>query len=115
MHSGWHCTSTIQPASAAGGDAGPFHGFHDAIERVGGAAFEDALVKAGTIRPRPILMTTLCTLFGPFPLAVGIGLGAELQKPQALAVVSGLSLSTFITLRMVPVFYSLTEPRQHAV
>jgi len=76
-----------------------------------GLPLEDALVAAGTIRLRPILMTTLCTLFGLLPLALGIGSGAELQKPLALAVIGGLTLSTFITLLFVPVFYSLTEPR----
>ncbi len=85
------------------------------LHEEGGLALEEALVKAGTIRLRPILMTTLCTLFGLLPLALGIGSGAELQKPLALAVIGGLSLSTFITLLMVPVFYSLTEPRQRAV
>jgi CzcA family heavy metal efflux pump len=74
-----------------------------------GLPLEDALVAAGTIRLRPILMTTLCTLFGLLPLALGIGSGAELQKPLALAVIGGLTLSTFITLLMVPVFYSLTD------
>ena len=77
-----------------------------------GLPLNDALVTAGTIRLRPILMTTLCTLFGLLPLAMGIGSGAELQKPLALAVIGGLLLSTFITLLMVPVFYSLTEPRK---
>ena len=79
-----------------------------------GLPLADALVAAGTIRLRPILMTTLCTLFGLLPLALGIGSGAELQKPLALAVIGGLTLSTFITLLMVPVFYSLTEPRRTA-
>jgi len=79
-----------------------------------GLPLADALVAAGTIRLRPILMTTLCTLFGLLPLALGIGSGAELQKPLALAVIGGLTLSTFITLLMIPVFYSLTEPRRPA-
>jgi CzcA family heavy metal efflux pump len=76
-----------------------------------GLPIDDALVAAGTIRLRPILMTTLCTLFGLLPLALGLGSGAELQKPLALAVIGGLSLSTFITLLMLPVFYSFTEAR----
>ena len=80
-----------------------------------GLPLEDALVTAGTIRLRPILMTTLCTLFGLLPLALGIGSGAELQKPLALAVIGGLTLSTFISLLMVPVFYSLTESRHAAL
>ncbi|MGD1211520.1 MAG: efflux RND transporter permease subunit [Candidatus Acidiferrales bacterium] len=69
----------------------------------------EALVAAGKIRVRPILMTTLATLFGLLPLALGIGSGAELQKPLALAVVGGLLLSTFITLLVMPVLYSLLE------
>jgi len=67
------------------------------------------LVEAGKIRVRPILMTTLCTLFGLLPLALGLGSGAELQKPLALAVIGGLSISTFITLLVMPVLYSLLE------
>jgi HAE1 family hydrophobic/amphiphilic exporter-1 len=56
-------------------------------------------------------MTTLCTLFGLLPLALGLGAGAELQKPLALAVIGGLSISTFITLLVMPVLYSLLEQK----
>jgi HAE1 family hydrophobic/amphiphilic exporter-1 len=70
---------------------------------------DEALVAAGTIRVRPILMTTLATLFGLLPLALGIGSGAELQKPLALAVIGGLLLSTFLTLLLMPVLFSLLE------
>jgi len=66
----------------------------------------EALVAAGKIRIRPILMTTLATLFGLLPLAAGWGSGAELQKPLALAVIGGLLLSTFVTLVVMPVLYS---------
>lgn len=69
----------------------------------------EALVAAGKIRVRPILMTTFATLFGLLPLALGIGSGAELQKPLALAVIGGLLLSTFLTLLLMPVLYSLLE------
>jgi CzcA family heavy metal efflux pump len=69
----------------------------------------DALVEAGRIRLRPILMTTLCTLFGLLPLALGIGSGAELQKPLAIAVIGGLTVSTLITLVAIPVFYSAAK------
>ncbi len=70
---------------------------------------DQALAVAGRIRVRPILMTTLATLFGLLPLALGLGAGAELQKPLALAVIGGLLLSTFITLLVMPVLYSLIE------
>ncbi len=76
-----------------------------------GLPLSEALVEAGKIRVRPILMTTLCTLFGLLPLALGFGAGAELQKPLALAVIGGLSVSTFITLLVMPVLYSLLEQR----
>ena len=74
----------------------------------------DALVEAGKIRIRPILMTTLATLFGLLPLALGLGSGAELQKPLALAVIGGLTLSTFITLLLMPVLYSLLQRKSAA-
>jgi multidrug efflux pump subunit AcrB len=67
----------------------------------------DALVEAGTVRLRPILMTTLCTLFGLMPLALGLGPGAEMQKPLAIAVIGGLSVSTVITLIFVPAVLSI--------
>ena len=63
---------------------------------------EKAIVEAARVRLRPILMTTLCTLFGLLPLALGLGAGSELQKPLALAVIGGLTLSTPITLFVVP-------------
>lgn len=77
-----------------------------------GMPLTDALVEAGKIRVRPILMTTLCTLFGLLPLALGLGAGAELQKPLALSVIGGLSVSTFITLLVMPVLYSLLERKR---
>ena len=67
-----------------------------------GLTLEPALREAARIRLRPILMTTLCTLFGLLPLALGIGAGSDMQKPLALAVIGGLALSTPITLFMVP-------------
>jgi Cation/multidrug efflux pump len=73
--------------------------------RDGGHPFTEALQIAGRVRLRPILMTTLCTLFGLLPLALGLGAGAELQRPLALAVIGGLTLSTFVTLYLVPAAY----------
>ena len=63
---------------------------------------EQALREAARIRLRPILMTTLCTLFGLLPLALGLGSGSDMQRPLALAVIGGLALSTPITLFVVP-------------
>ena len=67
-----------------------------------GEALEPALLEAARVRLRPILMTTLCTLFGLLPLALGLGAGSAMQRPLALAVIGGLALSTPITLYLVP-------------
>jgi multidrug efflux pump subunit AcrB len=56
-------------------------------------------------------MTTLCTLFGLLPLALGLGAGAELQKPLAIAVIGGLSVSTVVTLVFVPTLLSILPAR----
>ncbi len=68
-----------------------------------GVSLEVAIREAARVRLRPILMTTLCTLFGLLPLALGIGAGSEMQRPLALAVIGGLALSTPITLFAVPI------------
>ncbi|HEU4926833.1 MAG TPA: efflux RND transporter permease subunit [Vicinamibacterales bacterium] len=75
-------------------------------ERERGIAPAQAVYDAAHVRLRPILMTTLCTLFGLVPLALGIGAGAELQRPLALAVIGGLALSTAITLYLIPALYA---------
>ncbi len=76
----------------------------DAARRLrdGGLPADEALVQAGQLRLRPILMTTVCTLTGLLPLALGFGAGAELQRPLAIAVIGGLSLSTLVTLFLLP-------------
>jgi multidrug efflux pump subunit AcrB len=79
-----------------------------------GEPFEAAIAHAGRIRLRPILMTTFCTLFGLLPLALGLGAGAEMQKPLALAVIGGLSLSTPVTLLAIPGVYSAIKARSKA-
>ncbi len=76
-----------------------------------GLGRRNALLRAGALRLRPILMTTLCTLFGLLPLALGLGSGAELQQPLAIAVIGGLSLSTIVTLVYVPTMMSLLPER----
>jgi multidrug efflux pump subunit AcrB len=80
-----------------------------------GAEWHEALLRAGAVRLRPILMTTLCTLFGLLPLALGLGPGAEMQRPLAIAVIGGLTLSTFVTLLFVPAVLSLSRPRTVAL
>jgi multidrug efflux pump subunit AcrB len=80
---------------------------HRAEERVAaGATLEDALADAGAVRLRPILMTTLCTLVGLIPLALGLGAGAEMHRPLAIAVIGGLVVSTPATLFAVPALYA---------
>ncbi|HVX41483.1 MAG TPA: efflux RND transporter permease subunit [Gemmatimonadaceae bacterium] len=83
------------------------------LMRTEGVALAEALRRAGRIRLRPILMTTLCTLFGLLPLALGLGAGSELQKPLALAVIGGLALSTPITLFVVPTLLVAIRGREH--
>jgi CzcA family heavy metal efflux pump len=83
--------------------------------RTDGLPLEEAIAEAGRIRLRPILMTTLCTLFGLLPLALGIGAGSELQKPLALAVIGGLALSTPITLYVVPTLLVAIRGRDYSL
>jgi len=75
-----------------------------------GMRTRDALIEAGRRRLRPILMTTLTTIIGLLPLALGIGEGSDAQAPLARAVVGGLIGSTLITLVLIPAVYSLFHP-----
>jgi hydrophobe/amphiphile efflux-1 (HAE1) family protein len=81
--------------------------YAEQIRRKRGLSREAAVVEAGAIRLRPILMTTLTTAFGMLPLALGIGQGSELMRPLAVAVVSGLSVSMLLTLFVIPSAYVL--------
>jgi multidrug efflux pump subunit AcrB len=88
---------------------------HRADDRVrAGSSIEDALAEAGSVRLRPILMTTLCTLVGLVPLCLGLGAGAEMHRPLAIAVMGGLVVSTPATLFAVPALYVWLNRRRRA-
>jgi CzcA family heavy metal efflux pump len=74
-----------------------------------GRPLRESIATAAGVRLRPILMTTLCTLLGLLPLALGLGAGAELQKPLAIAVIGGLGFSTIVTLYLIPSLYLWLE------
>ncbi|MDD5206680.1 MAG: efflux RND transporter permease subunit, partial [Desulfobacterales bacterium] len=76
-----------------------------------GMGIEEAVVLAGRTRLRPILMTTLCTILGLIPMAVGLGEGSESNAPMAIAVIGGLSVSTLLTLVFIPTLYTIFEVR----
>lgn len=75
-----------------------------------GMELHEAVITGGTIRLRPILMTSLATVLGLIPLALGIG-GETSQGPLAIAVIGGLTVSTFLTLLFIPTLYTLFEER----
>ena len=79
------------------------------LRRRDGMPLGEAIEEAGRRRLRPILMTTLTTVVGLMPLALGLGEGGEVQAPMARVVIGGLTSSTLITLIIIPVVYSLFE------
>jgi multidrug efflux pump subunit AcrB/outer membrane protein TolC len=74
--------------------------------RAAGDGVTAALIVAGSTRVRPIVMTTLAAIGGLFPLALGLGSGAEMERPLAIAVIGGLSTATAFTLVLIPVLYA---------
>lgn len=76
-----------------------------------GLSLEEAVVDAGRMRIRPILMTSLATVIGLAPMALGIGEGSETNMPLARAVIGGLTVSTFMTLLFIPVLHALARQR----
>jgi len=74
-----------------------------------GVAKLDALVEGSKSRLRAIAMTTVTTLVGFIPLAMGLGDGAEIRQPMAITVIAGLTVSTLLTLIVIPVMYSLMD------
>ncbi len=80
--------------------------------RLHGMSVTDALIQGGRRRLRPILMTTLTTVLGLVPMALGVGEGAELQAPMARVLIGGMISSTFITLFLIPtLFYTMETVR----
>jgi HAE1 family hydrophobic/amphiphilic exporter-1 len=73
---------------------------------------DEAIVTAGQVRLRPILMTTATTVLGLVPMVFGLGDGAEIRTPMAIAVVSGLTVSTVLTLFIIPSIYALVDRLQ---
>lgn len=78
--------------------------------RLGGVPLREAVSKAGVTRLKPILMTSIATVLGLLPMAVGVG-GEKTQAPLAVAVIGGLTVSTALTLFFIPVLYTIFEER----
>jgi len=74
-------------------------------------ALDEAIIRAGRSRLRPVLMTTATTILGMLPLALSTGEGSELWKPMGIAVIGGLTFSTAVTLIIVPVVYRIVVRR----
>jgi HAE1 family hydrophobic/amphiphilic exporter-1 len=74
-----------------------------------GIARSEALLQAGAVRLRPILMTTGAMIFGMAPVALGVSEGGELRAPMAIAVIGGLITSTLLTLVVIPVAYTIID------
>ena len=79
------------------------------VLRSRGMERREAIITAGRTRLRPIMMTTLAMIFGMLPLALALGAGSEMRAPMARAVIGGLITSTFLTLLVVPVVYSILD------
>ncbi len=77
--------------------------------RAKGMTLEDSILQACSLRLRPIIMTTLSTLLGMLPIALGIGAGAELRQSMGVVLIGGLTTSTILTLVVVPLIYLITE------
>jgi HAE1 family hydrophobic/amphiphilic exporter-1 len=81
------------------------------ILRRRGKSLREAVVEAGRTRLRPIIMTTLTTILGMLPMAMGWSEGGETEAPMAVAVIFGLGVSTVLTLVVIPVLYTIFEHR----
>jgi multidrug efflux pump subunit AcrB len=74
-----------------------------------GMELTEAVLEAGRIRFRPIMMTAVSTVVGALPIALGLGAGSDSRVPLGLVIVGGVSIATFLTLFLVPVVYLLFE------
>ena len=81
-------------------------------ERTDHSTPEEAIVKAASVRFRPIMMTTMAALMGALPIAIGWGAGASTRRPLGVAVVGGLAFSQLVTLYVTPVFYTYLDELQ---
>jgi multidrug efflux pump subunit AcrB len=77
--------------------------------RATGLSRSDAILEAGPVRLRPIIMTTSAAVLAMLPIAIGFGAGAELRSPMAVAIIGGLLTSTLLSLVVVPVIYQLLD------
>ena len=85
------------------------------IKRRDGYSVHDALMEAGKMKLKPIVMSTLAIIVGMLPMAIGIGsTGAEMTRPMGIVSIGGLIVSTFLTLIIIPAFYFLTTKNIHA-
>jgi HAE1 family hydrophobic/amphiphilic exporter-1 len=82
--------------------------------REAGMETREALIEAGTIRLRPILMTTAAMIFGMLPVALALGEGGEVRAPMAIVVIGGLITSTLLTLVVVPCVYLMFDGLTHS-
>jgi HAE1 family hydrophobic/amphiphilic exporter-1 len=80
-----------------------------------GASARDAVLEAGPVRLRPVLMTAVSTIFGMIPLAYGTGDGSEWRRPMGIVSIGGLVASTLLTLLIVPIAYTLFDDAQRAL
>jgi Cu/Ag efflux pump CusA len=78
--------------------------------RISGLELHEAVIRGGKTRLKPILMTSLATVLGLIPMAIGLG-GESTQAPLAIAVIGGLTFSTVLTLFFVPILYTIFEER----
>ena len=104
----WKLASSprVSKVFVAPGNAGTLR--EEGVEKIA------AIMQAAESRLRPISMTTLCTLLGFMPLAIGWGDGNEVRAPMAITVIGGLLISTLLTLVVVPVVYTLLDRRSDA-